>query len=271
MTYSPIRLEGLPLELERDLLPIIPRNLRIVSSGVKSSPRWLPVWEFDTRRPTPSAVPPSMELGQRDTPCALLNVVFSFVLSQPHIASDHLIWAFTNRILKKLSCLPLSFNIAFEFACPDFDKQQISEAFQAPGIGNPRLGDYDLVIMRNVLSPRKETSGIPTCDVGPLLSKLKFTDPEPYPVRVLRNPRVGLASRSSISVYVWYTLQIRSKKGYSGYARYKEMSAEQHALMSRVVIATKDHLSLQSSWKSFEQNIRARSWEDNMPINRRPK
>ncbi|GJV58599.1 hypothetical protein Tco_1459604 [Tanacetum coccineum] len=43
MTYHPSRLEGLPFELERDLLPIIPRNLRIVSSGVKSSLRWLPV------------------------------------------------------------------------------------------------------------------------------------------------------------------------------------------------------------------------------------
>ncbi|GJU51491.1 hypothetical protein Tco_1221046 [Tanacetum coccineum] len=41
MTYPPIRLEGLPSELERDLLPMTPRNLRIVSSGVKSSLRWL--------------------------------------------------------------------------------------------------------------------------------------------------------------------------------------------------------------------------------------
>ncbi|GKF77480.1 hypothetical protein Tco_0229950, partial [Tanacetum coccineum] len=38
-----------PLQLESDLLPIIPRNLRIVSSGVKSSSRWLPVWEFASR------------------------------------------------------------------------------------------------------------------------------------------------------------------------------------------------------------------------------
>ncbi|GKD79528.1 hypothetical protein Tco_1342149 [Tanacetum coccineum] len=54
MTYPPLRLEGLPFELKRDLLPIIPRNLRIVASGVESSSRWLPVWESVTRRPTPS-------------------------------------------------------------------------------------------------------------------------------------------------------------------------------------------------------------------------
>ncbi|GJR48126.1 hypothetical protein Tco_1316229 [Tanacetum coccineum] len=55
-----------PLQLESDLLPIIPRNLRIVSSGVKSSSRWLPVWEFATRSPTPFAVWSSTKLGQRD-------------------------------------------------------------------------------------------------------------------------------------------------------------------------------------------------------------
>ncbi|GJY47737.1 putative reverse transcriptase domain-containing protein [Tanacetum coccineum] len=43
---------------------MIPKNLRIASSGVKSSLRWLPVWEFATQRPTSSAVPLSMELGQ---------------------------------------------------------------------------------------------------------------------------------------------------------------------------------------------------------------
>ncbi|GJT76659.1 reverse transcriptase domain-containing protein [Tanacetum coccineum] len=56
MTYPPLRLKGIPFEFERDLLPIIPRNIRIVSSGVKSSLRWLPVWESATRRPTPFAV-----------------------------------------------------------------------------------------------------------------------------------------------------------------------------------------------------------------------
>ncbi|GJW16581.1 hypothetical protein Tco_0024017 [Tanacetum coccineum] len=65
MMYPPLRLEGLPFELERDLLPIIPRNLQIVSSGVKSSSRWLPVWEYATRRPTPFAVRSSTKLGQR--------------------------------------------------------------------------------------------------------------------------------------------------------------------------------------------------------------
>ncbi|GJT13144.1 reverse transcriptase domain-containing protein [Tanacetum coccineum] len=53
MTYPPLRFEGLPFELKKDLLPNIPRNLRIVSSGVKPSSRWLPVWESATRRPTP--------------------------------------------------------------------------------------------------------------------------------------------------------------------------------------------------------------------------
>ncbi|GJR68346.1 hypothetical protein Tco_0014411 [Tanacetum coccineum] len=47
-----IRLEGLSSELERDLLQLRPRNLRIVSSAVKSSSRWLPVWESTTRRTT---------------------------------------------------------------------------------------------------------------------------------------------------------------------------------------------------------------------------
>ncbi|GJU77553.1 hypothetical protein Tco_1274623 [Tanacetum coccineum] len=40
MTYPPLRLEGLLFELERNLLPNIPRNLRIVSSGVKPPLRW---------------------------------------------------------------------------------------------------------------------------------------------------------------------------------------------------------------------------------------
>ncbi|GJU35366.1 hypothetical protein Tco_1183720 [Tanacetum coccineum] len=65
MTYPLIRLECLPSELERDLLPMTPRNLQIVSSGIKSSSRWLPVSEFATQRPTPFAVYPSMKLGQR--------------------------------------------------------------------------------------------------------------------------------------------------------------------------------------------------------------
>ncbi|GJW83697.1 hypothetical protein Tco_0156842 [Tanacetum coccineum] len=56
MAYPPFWLEGLPFELERDLLPIIPRNLQMVSSGVKSSSRWLPVWELATRSPTPFTV-----------------------------------------------------------------------------------------------------------------------------------------------------------------------------------------------------------------------
>ncbi|GJU32992.1 reverse transcriptase domain-containing protein [Tanacetum coccineum] len=64
-TYPPLRLEGLPFELERDLLQIISRNLRIVSSGVKPSSRWLRVWEFATRRPTPFVIRSSMKLGQR--------------------------------------------------------------------------------------------------------------------------------------------------------------------------------------------------------------
>ncbi|GJT45876.1 ribonuclease H-like domain-containing protein [Tanacetum coccineum] len=54
MTYPPLRLKGLPFELERDILPIIPRNLQIVSSGVKPSSRWLLVWESATRIPYPS-------------------------------------------------------------------------------------------------------------------------------------------------------------------------------------------------------------------------
>ncbi|GKC33300.1 hypothetical protein Tco_1040594 [Tanacetum coccineum] len=65
MTYPSIRLEGLPSNLEWDLLPKTSRNLRIVSSGVKSSSRWLPVWESATRSPTTSNVCPSMKLAQR--------------------------------------------------------------------------------------------------------------------------------------------------------------------------------------------------------------
>nr|GEW86699.1 hypothetical protein [Tanacetum cinerariifolium] len=65
MMYPPLWLEGLPFELESDLLPIIPRNLRIVSSDVKSSLQWLSVWDFATRRTTPLEVPHSIELGQR--------------------------------------------------------------------------------------------------------------------------------------------------------------------------------------------------------------
>ncbi|GJX77665.1 hypothetical protein Tco_0324476 [Tanacetum coccineum] len=65
MTYPLIRLKGLPSELERDLLPMTPRNLQIVSSGIKSSSRWLPVWEFTTQRPTPFAGSASMKLWQR--------------------------------------------------------------------------------------------------------------------------------------------------------------------------------------------------------------
>ncbi|GJX05061.1 reverse transcriptase domain-containing protein [Tanacetum coccineum] len=56
MTYPPLWLEGLPFDPERDLLPIILRNLRIVSSGIKPSSRWLPVWESAKRRPTPFAI-----------------------------------------------------------------------------------------------------------------------------------------------------------------------------------------------------------------------
>ncbi|GJS80833.1 hypothetical protein Tco_0747374 [Tanacetum coccineum] len=65
MTYLPLRIKGLPSKLERDILPMITRNHRIVFSGLKSSPRWILVWKFATRRPTPLAVPPSMEQGQR--------------------------------------------------------------------------------------------------------------------------------------------------------------------------------------------------------------
>ncbi|GJY67859.1 hypothetical protein Tco_0470841 [Tanacetum coccineum] len=64
MTYPPLWLKGLLFELERDLLPIILRKLRIVSSGVKSSLRWLPVWESAMRSPTPFAVWSSTKLGQ---------------------------------------------------------------------------------------------------------------------------------------------------------------------------------------------------------------
>ncbi|GKE01266.1 hypothetical protein Tco_1389249, partial [Tanacetum coccineum] len=39
-----------------DLLPITTNNLRIVSSGVKASSGWLPVWESATRSPTPFTV-----------------------------------------------------------------------------------------------------------------------------------------------------------------------------------------------------------------------
>nr|GEV71213.1 reverse transcriptase domain-containing protein [Tanacetum cinerariifolium] len=48
-----------------ELLSLIPRNLQIVSSGVKSSSRWLPVWESTMRRPTPFAVRSSTKLWQR--------------------------------------------------------------------------------------------------------------------------------------------------------------------------------------------------------------
>nr|GEU71439.1 hypothetical protein [Tanacetum cinerariifolium] len=65
MTYPPLWLEGLPFEPERDLILIMPRNLRIVSSGIKPSSRWLPVWESTMQRPTPFAVRSSMKLGQR--------------------------------------------------------------------------------------------------------------------------------------------------------------------------------------------------------------
>ncbi|GJT47436.1 hypothetical protein Tco_0956151 [Tanacetum coccineum] len=51
MTYPTLWLRGLPFELEWDLLPIVLLNLRIVSSGVKLSSRWLPIWESATRRP----------------------------------------------------------------------------------------------------------------------------------------------------------------------------------------------------------------------------
>nr|GEV65090.1 reverse transcriptase domain-containing protein [Tanacetum cinerariifolium] len=64
-TYPPLRLEGLPFELERDLLPIILRNIHIVSSGVKPSLRSLPTWKSVTRRPTPFAVRSSTKPGQR--------------------------------------------------------------------------------------------------------------------------------------------------------------------------------------------------------------
>ncbi|GKA38649.1 hypothetical protein Tco_0731200 [Tanacetum coccineum] len=65
MMRPPIRLEGLTSELEMDLLLKTPRNIRIVSSGVNSSSRWLPVWKSATRSPTPSKVCPSMKLAQR--------------------------------------------------------------------------------------------------------------------------------------------------------------------------------------------------------------
>ncbi|GJS62944.1 retrovirus-related pol polyprotein from transposon TNT 1-94 [Tanacetum coccineum] len=65
MTYPPLRLKGLPFELERDLIPIIRRNLLIVSSAVKPPLRWLPVWESSTRRPTTFAGWSSTKLGQR--------------------------------------------------------------------------------------------------------------------------------------------------------------------------------------------------------------
>ncbi|GJX82184.1 hypothetical protein Tco_0331665 [Tanacetum coccineum] len=64
MTYPPLWLEGLPFELKRVLLPIITRNLRIVSSGVRPSLRWLPVWESVSQRPTPFTVRSSKKLGQ---------------------------------------------------------------------------------------------------------------------------------------------------------------------------------------------------------------
>ncbi|GJY74038.1 hypothetical protein Tco_0478469 [Tanacetum coccineum] len=37
MTYPPLWLEGLSFELERELLPNIPRKLLIVSSGVETT------------------------------------------------------------------------------------------------------------------------------------------------------------------------------------------------------------------------------------------
>ncbi|GKB09669.1 hypothetical protein Tco_0837981 [Tanacetum coccineum] len=54
----------MPEQLSHDLLPIILRNLRIVSSGVKPSSRWLPVWEFAKRRPIPFAVRSSTRLSE---------------------------------------------------------------------------------------------------------------------------------------------------------------------------------------------------------------
>ncbi|GJV16596.1 hypothetical protein Tco_1361919 [Tanacetum coccineum] len=65
MTYPPIRLEGLLSELEKDLLSMTSRNLRIVSIGLKSSLRWLSIWESTTQRPMPFTVCPLMKLGQR--------------------------------------------------------------------------------------------------------------------------------------------------------------------------------------------------------------
>ncbi|GJS25399.1 reverse transcriptase domain-containing protein [Tanacetum coccineum] len=72
-------LKASPSKTELDLLPIITNSLRIVLSGVKPPSGWLPVWEFATRSPTPS----------RDSPCASLNIVFSFVLTQiPNITTS---------------------------------------------------------------------------------------------------------------------------------------------------------------------------------------
>ncbi|GKA87362.1 hypothetical protein Tco_0809126 [Tanacetum coccineum] len=56
MMYPSIRLKGLPSELERDILSMTPRKLQIVSSDLKSSLRWLPIWESATRSPKPFAV-----------------------------------------------------------------------------------------------------------------------------------------------------------------------------------------------------------------------
>ncbi|GKD06400.1 hypothetical protein Tco_1181374 [Tanacetum coccineum] len=78
MTYSSLRLEDLPFKLERDLLPFNPRNLRIVSSVVKSSLQWLPVWESATRSPTPFAVWSLTKLGKRSD---LVNSKRTFSLS----------------------------------------------------------------------------------------------------------------------------------------------------------------------------------------------
>ncbi|GJV37687.1 hypothetical protein Tco_1410164 [Tanacetum coccineum] len=61
------------------------------------------------------------------------------------------------------------------------DPSWISNAFYAQDTWeNARPEEYDPVIMRDVLRPRKEVPGPSTCDLGPLISKIKFREPETF-------------------------------------------------------------------------------------------
>ncbi|GJR06026.1 hypothetical protein Tco_0529010 [Tanacetum coccineum] len=63
----------------------------------------------------------------------------------------------------------------------DFDNQQTANAFSAPDTWeNARPEEYGHVIMRDMLRPRKEAPGPLTCDLVPLVSKIKFREPKTF-------------------------------------------------------------------------------------------